>query len=76
MMQPYHLNTLLGGAGPSEEELLGLALRYTSTSQIPNTHPLPPPPPSSPPPPNLAFGVSPSILCTYGHGALNTSRVL
>ena len=44
MMQPYHLNTLLGGAGPSEEELLGLALRYTSTSQIPNTHPLPPPP--------------------------------
>ena len=59
----------LGGAGPSEEEVLGLALRYTSSSQKLN-------PPPSPPPPNLAFDISPSILCTYGHGALNTSRVL
>ena len=75
MMQPYRLKYVrryLGGAGPSEKELLDLALRYTSPSQIPNTHPHPP----SPPPPNLAFGLSPSILCTYGHGALNTSRVL
>ena len=33
----------LGGAGPSEEEVLGLALRYTSSSQKLNPPPLPTP---------------------------------
>ena len=57
-------------AGFSEEEVLGLPPALYLP--LPDTHHNPP----SPPPPNLAFGVSPSILCTYGHGALNTSRVL